>query len=84
MAITDDVIQQAEARMAAERDHVHAIDARYDRRTNRVIVSLHSGLELAIPPHLIEGLAEATPSALTEMEVSPSGLGLHWPALAST
>ena len=81
MAITDDDIRQAEARMAVERDHAHAIAARYDRRTNRVIVSLHSGLELAIPPHLVEGLADATPEALAEIEISPSGLGLHWPQL---
>lgn len=81
MAITDDVIQQAEARMAAERDHAHAVAARYDRRTSRVIVRLHSGLELAIPPRLVEGLADATPDALAEIEVSPTGLGLHWPQL---
>ncbi|MGQ7248759.1 DUF2442 domain-containing protein [Halomonas sp. V046] len=81
MAMTDDVIKQAEARMAAERSHVHATAARYDRRSNRVIVSLHTGLELAIPPHLVEGLADATPDDLSEIELSPSGLGLHWPQL---
>ncbi len=81
MAITDDVIQKAEARMTAERDHAHAVAARYDRRANRVVVRLHSGLELAIPPHLVEGLADATPDALAEIEISPSGLGLHWPQL---
>jgi hypothetical protein len=81
MAITDDARQQAEARLAAERDHAHAVSARYDRRTKRVIVRLHSGLELAIPPALVEGLADATPEALAEIEISPSGLGLHWPQL---
>lgn len=81
MTITEDTIQQAEARMAAERNHAHATDARYDRRTKRVIVRLHSGLELAIPPHLVEGLADATQDALAEIELSPSGLGLHWPQL---
>lgn len=81
MAITDDVIQQAEARMEAERDHAHAIEARYDRRTKRISVHLHSGLELAIPPDLVEGLAGAPPDALADIEVSPSGLGLHWPQL---
>ncbi|EWH02003.1 DUF2442 domain-containing protein [Halomonas sp. ML-15] len=81
MAITDDTRQQAEARLVAERDQAHAVSARYDRRTKRVIVHLHSGLELAIPPALMEGLADATPEALAEIEVSPSGLGLHWPQL---
>jgi hypothetical protein len=81
MAMTDDVIKEAEARMAKERDHAHAVSARYDRRTKRVIIQLHSGLELAIPPRLVEGLTGATPEALSEIEVSPSGLGLHWPQL---
>jgi len=81
MAMTDNVIKQAETRMAAERCHAHATTARYDRCNNRVIVSLHTGLELALPPHLVEGLADATADALSEIEISPSGLGLHWPQL---
>ncbi|RRR67414.1 MAG: DUF2442 domain-containing protein [Candidatus Viridilinea halotolerans] len=81
MAITDDTRQLAEARLAAERDHAHAVSARYDRRTKRVIVRLHTGLELSIPPALVEGLADATPETLAEIEISPSGLGLHWPQL---
>ena len=81
MAMTDNVIKQAETRMAAERCHAHATAARYNRRNNRVIVSLHTGLELALPPHLVEGLADATADALSEIEISPSGLGLHWPQL---
>nr|WP_298414405.1 DUF2442 domain-containing protein [uncultured Halomonas sp.] len=81
MSITDDDIKQAEDRMAAERDRAHVTSARYDRRAKRVIIRLHSGLELAIPPHLVQDLAEAAPEALSEIEVSPSGLGLHWPKL---
>ncbi|CAM3402361.1 DUF2442 domain-containing protein [Halomonas lysinitropha] len=81
MAITDEAIQNAEARMAAEREHAHAVSARYDRRSRRLIIRLHSGLELAIPPRLVEGLSQATPEALSEIEISPSGLGLHWPQL---
>jgi len=81
MAMTDNVIKQAETRMAAERCHAHATAARYNRRNNRVIVSLHTGHELALPPHLVEGLADATADALSEIEISPSGLGLHWPQL---
>ena len=81
MVITDDAIKQAEDRMADKRDHAHATSARYDCRSERVIIRLHSGLELAIPPDLVEGLAGATTESLSEIEVSPSGLGLHWPRL---
>ena len=58
-----------------------AIAARYDRRVSRVMVSLSNGLELAFPPHLAEGLADAKPADLAAIEITPAGLGLHWPRL---
>ncbi|MCF5706266.1 DUF2442 domain-containing protein [Pseudomonas syringae] len=42
---------------------------------------LNSGVELAIPPRLVEGMSEARPDQLDQIEVSPSGLGLHFPKL---
>ena len=57
-----------------------AVAARYDRRRDRVVVSLNSGLELAFPPAMAEGLQNATPSELANIEISPSGLGIHFPA----
>lgn len=67
------------ARRAA--DGPIAVSARYDRGRGRIIVGLNTGLELAFPPHMAEGLEGATPSALAHIEITPSGLGLHWPAL---
>nr|WP_294507517.1 DUF2442 domain-containing protein [uncultured Rhodopila sp.] len=59
----------------------HAVAARYDRRVSRIMVSLSNGLELAFPPHLAEGLANAKPADLAIIEITPAGLGLHWPRL---
>jgi len=59
----------------------HAIAARYDRRVSRVVVTLSNGLELAFPPHMAEGLADAKPADLAVIEITPAGLGLHWPKL---
>jgi hypothetical protein len=47
----------------------------------RVTVSLNTGIELAFPPSLTEGLAGASPDELADIEISPAGLGLHWPKL---
>jgi hypothetical protein len=58
-----------------------AIAARFDRRRDRVIVSLNTGLELAFPPHIAQGLETAKPSDLTDIEISPSGFGIHFPKL---
>lgn len=82
MDISDAAIQQAEERMRVRMDSSpRAIAARYDRRVSRIMVSLNNGLELAFPPHLAEGLADAKPTDLAIIEITPTGLGLHWPKL---
>jgi hypothetical protein len=81
MAITEEDLAQAEKRTAMVRDAGHAVSARYDRRRARVVVKLNTGIELTFPTRLAEGLADASPDNLSEIEVSPAGLGLHWPKL---
>ncbi len=81
MAVTKQNFAQAEARMQALRQAGRAVAARYDRRASRIVVRLNTGLELAFPPALAEGLAGATAEDLAEIEISPAGLGLHWPKL---
>jgi hypothetical protein len=73
----------AATRRAAERraSGPIAVAARYDRRRDRIIVSLNTGVEIAFPPHIAQGLETATPSDLTDIEISPSGFGVHVPKL---
>jgi hypothetical protein len=58
-----------------------AIAARYDRRRERIVVSLDTGVELAFPPQLAQGLQDAAPADLNEIDISPSGFGIHFPRL---
>jgi hypothetical protein len=81
MAVTEEEFGQAEARAAGLRQAGHAVAARYDRRASRIVVRLNTGLELAFPPALAEGLAGAAPEDLAAIEITPAGLGLHWPKL---
>ncbi len=81
MAVTEQQLEQAEARMAESRVAGHAVSARYDRRRGRVVVALHTGVELTFPTALAEGLADAPDDKLADIEVSSAGLGLHWPQL---
>lgn len=82
MEISDSAIRQAEQRMRKRLATTpRAVAARYDRRLSRIIVVLSNGLELAFPPHLAEGLADAKPADLSIIEITPTGLGLHWPRL---
>jgi hypothetical protein len=81
MAITEREFEQANARMQALRQAGHAVAVRYDKRSACVIVSLNTGVRITFPAALAEGLADATPSDLSLIEISPTGLALHWPCL---
>ena len=81
MAITEQELAQAEAHMEVIRAAGHAVSARYDRRRSRVVVALNTGVELTFPTRLAEGLADASPDSLAEIQISPARLGLHWPRL---
>ena len=82
MAITEQELREAEARLVDELRHTAtAIAARYDRGRGRVVIRLNTGLEVMFPPHDAEGLERATAADLEEIEISPTGLGLHFPRL---
>lgn len=81
MVVTEQDVVQAEQRAAALREHGFAVVARYDRRSARIVVELSSGVQFAFPTRLAEGLAGASAASLAEIEITPSGLGLHWPKL---
>ena len=58
-----------------------AVTARYNRRSKRIVVRLSSGLEIAFAPHAVQGLEGAKPEQLDPIEISPFGLGIHFPKL---
>jgi hypothetical protein len=59
----------------------HAKSARYDRKSDRIVVELDSGATFAFPPRLVEGLTEATADELADIELLGDGFGLHWEQL---
>jgi Protein of unknown function (DUF2442) len=59
----------------------HATAARYDRKSDRVILSLSTNLEIMFSPKNAQGLEHAKPSELTPIEISPSGFGVYFPKL---
>jgi hypothetical protein len=80
--VTRDEIKRANARATRLRNAgPTAISARYDRRSGRVVVRLTSGLDVGFSPGDTQGLETAKPAQLDAIEISPSGLGLHFPKL---
>jgi hypothetical protein len=79
---TDAQIEAANERgRIAQQTEPRAVSARYDAKADRIVVELTSGATFAFPPALAQGLRDAAPEDLAEIEVSPTGLGLHWPRI---
>ena len=81
MVITEQELERAEKRMDLLREAGHAVKARFDKHRGRVVVALNTGVEVTFPTRLAEGLADASPEKLADIEISPTGLGLYWPKL---
>lgn len=82
MRITEEAFAAANRRAADQKAVLPAVvSVRYDRRVARVVITLASGLELAFSPKHAQGLENARPADLTDAEVTPSGLGIHFPRL---
>jgi hypothetical protein len=82
MGLTDIDVRRAERRMQARmKGSPYATSARFDRRGARIVIGLSNGLELGVPVDLAQGLAAAKAADLSAVEISPTGLGLHWPRL---
>jgi hypothetical protein len=58
-----------------------AIAAHYDRAGGRIVVRLSSRLDVSFSPYDAQGLENAKPWQLEEIEISPSGFGIHFPRL---
>jgi hypothetical protein len=58
-----------------------AVSARYEAKNRRIVIHLRSKLIVSFSPGDVEGLEHARPSQLNEIEISPSGFGIHFPAV---
>ena len=82
MKVSKDEFEAANARAAARyRKTPCAMKARYDGKRDRVVIGLNTGIEVAFRPRDAQGLERARPDQLDTIEISPSGLGIHFPKL---
>ena len=80
--LLDAAIDAALARGAANRAaEPRATSVRFDKTSGRLIIELSNDCTFAVPPKLIEGLADASDDQLANVELLGAGYGLHWPAL---
>ncbi|NHZ35632.1 DUF2442 domain-containing protein [Massilia rubra] len=82
MDISDSTFEAANRRGAAKKmTFPAAVAVRYDRRISRIVISLASGLQIAFAPRDVQGFENAHPADLVDAQISPSGLGVHFPKL---
>jgi hypothetical protein len=79
---TDAEIDAAIAKANVREDsRPHIVSAQYREAGDAVVLKLATGVEVVIPRHLLQGLQNATPTELADIEIEGPGSGLHWPAL---
>lgn len=59
----------------------HAVTARFDRRSGRLVLELSNDCTFAVPTRLIEGLGNADRDSIANVELVGMGYGLYWPDL---
>lgn len=82
--IDDDAFEAANRRGAEMKAKYPAIlAARYDKVSMRIVLALDSDMELSILPHHVAGFEQAHPDDLDVVEISPSGLSVHFPKIGA-
>lgn len=77
-----DEFDRATARAKARKTkYPAATAARYDERAGKIVVTLETGLDIGFSAADAQGLENAPASTLKKIEITPSGLGLHFPKL---
>ena len=82
MKVSKQQFEAANTRAAALlRKTPRATSVHYERKRDRVVIGMNTGIEVAFHPRDAQGLKHAKPHQLAATEISPSGLGIHFPKL---
>ena len=82
MAITHKDVLAANRRAAIMKATTPAVvAAHYNPKAKRIVMRMSSGIEVMFNPQDVQGLDTATPAQLKEIEITPSGFALFFPAL---
>lgn len=80
--ITDEQIAAArKAGQASLKSDFHAESAWYESEKDLIWIKTTAGTYHGVPSTKLQGLEGASPEQLADIEVSPQGVGLHWPQL---
>jgi hypothetical protein len=81
MALNNDLIVANQRGQVSSAALPRAVSAHFDRKSGRIEIRLSSKLTVSFLPADAQGLEHARRSQLEEIEISPSGFGIHFPRL---
>ena len=77
--LTDTQLEVAlERGRQAQLSEPRAVKAHYSKARRRIVVDLNNGCTFAFPPDMAQGLQDATPEQLAQVQILGRGYGLHW------
>jgi Protein of unknown function (DUF2442) len=80
-SITDGDIDSARQQGLKAMDALRAIAARYLPNRGRIEIDLSTGWSVLVPKDFSDRIAHATTAQCSDIHITDSGLGLHWPLL---
>ena len=79
--ISDETIERARRTGAESLTGPRAVAVRYLADRQRIEIDLSSGWSIQVPRSFSALTAKADAAACSQIEITDSGLGLHWPLL---
>jgi hypothetical protein len=80
-ALQAQINQARQAGEALDNTEPRAVKAWFNITSQKVFIETRNGVEIGLPYQLLQGLESATNAQLADVEVTPSGYGLHWESL---
>lgn len=81
LIITDQDIELARQEGLKAASSIHAIAARYLPSRERIQIDLSTGWSILVPKNFSGRIADASSIQCANIQITDSGLGLHWPLL---
>jgi hypothetical protein len=60
---------------------LRAVDTWYSTESEHIFIRLNNRALMGFPYYLLEGVQNSTPQQRAEVELTPTGSGLHWESL---
>ncbi len=79
--LAGEIRKAKKAGLLADKTEPRAVAVKYDRKSDRVVVDLRSGVSFMFPTSLAEGLSDASSDELAQVKVLADGFAIFWESI---